>query len=176
MIHASQVPHVNTSIPGTVPNAQSSSVLAADGPQQRRPRSGLMRRKKPRRSTVVSPLPQDYIRDEDVPQSYDVRNILGKDYTTTSRAQNEPHACGSCWAQGTVSSISDRIKLMRNAAHPEITLSVQVLLDCSNGTTSWDTIQTGLDNDNCDGGKQRFPETIAIATSIFFNAVVKVQD
>jgi cathepsin X len=157
------VPRVNTSVPGAVPNAESSSRSQPDvpqqakvvprGPQHRPPKSGLMRRTKPRRSVVVSPLPQDFIADEDVPAAYDVRNILGWDYSTTSRAQNEPHACGSCWAQGTVSSISDRMKLMRKAAFPEITLSVQVLLDCANGTTSWDTIQTGLDNDNCGGGE-----------------------
>ena len=38
--------------------------------------------------------------------------------------------CGSCWAMGTTSALSDRIKLMRNGAFPDINLSPQVLIDC----------------------------------------------
>ena len=38
--------------------------------------------------------------------------------------------CGSCWAMGTTSALSDRIKLMRKGAFPDINLSAQVLVDC----------------------------------------------
>ena len=41
-----------------------------------------------------------------------------------------PTDCGSCWAMGTTSALSDRIKLMRQAAFPDINLSPQVLVDC----------------------------------------------
>ena len=81
----------------------------------------LAKRTQPRLpSVVLSALPQDYIADEDVPLSYDTRSLLGKDYTTVSRSQNIPHACGSCWIQSSVAAVSDRIKLMRKAVWPEV--------------------------------------------------------
>jgi hypothetical protein len=96
----------------------------------------LARRARARQASVLlSPLPQDYVRDDELPESYDTRSLLGRDYTTVSRSQNIPHACGSCWIQASVSSVSDRIKLMRKAAFPDIVLSVQVALDCANQVT-----------------------------------------
>lgn len=41
-----------------------------------------------------------------------------------------PLDCGSCWAMGTTSALSDRIKMMRKASFPDINLSPQVLVDC----------------------------------------------
>jgi cathepsin X len=38
--------------------------------------------------------------------------------------------CGSCWAHGTTSALSDRIKIKRNATFPDIQLSPQVLVNC----------------------------------------------
>ena len=38
--------------------------------------------------------------------------------------------CGSCWAMGTTSALSDRIKMMRKASFPDINLSPQVLINC----------------------------------------------
>ena len=91
---------------------------------------------------------------QDVPESYDTRDLLGKDYTTVSRSQNIPHACGSCWIQASVSAVSDRIKLMRRAAFPEVVLSAQVALDCSNqnATTPNDPPDDSFTDDNCVGG------------------------
>lgn len=115
----------------------------------------LAKRTRPRRPSVVhSPLPQDYISDEDVPESYDTRSIFGQDYTTVSRSQNIPHACGSCWIQASVSAVSDRIKLMRRAAFPEIVLAAQVALDCANqnATTFINPPDDSFTDDNCVGG------------------------
>jgi cathepsin X len=41
-----------------------------------------------------------------------------------------PEYCGSCWAQAAASSMSDRIKIMRNAQWPEINIAPQVLISC----------------------------------------------
>ena len=43
--------------------------------------------------------------------------------------------CGSCWAMGPTSSVSDRISIMRNASFPLILLSPQVILNCHGGGT-----------------------------------------
>lgn len=79
---------------------------------------------------VVSPRPQDYVKVQDLPATYDPRNINGVNFVTVNRNQHIPMYCGSCWAQGTIAALSDRIKLLRNAQWPDIQLSVQVLVDC----------------------------------------------
>lgn len=66
-------------------------------------------------------------------------NIDGVNYLTETRNQHIPKYCGSCWAFGTTSALSDRIKIMRKAAFPEILLSPQVLINCNGGGS-------------CDGG------------------------
>ena len=49
-------------------------------------------------------------------------------YTT---AVNNQGYCGSCWAHGSTSAVADRIKIARNAAFPDVMLSVQALLNCA---------------------------------------------
>ena len=39
----------------------------------------------------------------------------------------------NCWAFGPTSSLSDRLKIVRNATFPEIILSPQVLVNCRGG-------------------------------------------
>ena len=43
---------------------------------------------------------------------------------------SSPADCGSCWAMGTTSALSDRIKRMRKGEFPDINLSPQVLINC----------------------------------------------
>jgi cathepsin X len=59
---------------------------------------------------------------------------------TYSRNQHIPEYCGSCWAFSATSSLSDRIKILRNATWPDIIISPQVLLGCSH------------ENNGCHGG------------------------
>jgi len=84
----------------------------------------------PMKSIIKSPLPHTYLRPEDVPSSYDIRSIGGIEYMTSNRNQHIPQYCGSCWAHGTTSALSDRIKLRRNRSFPDIQLSPQVLVNC----------------------------------------------
>lgn len=87
----------------------------------------------PDSSVVISPLPQNVISKEQIPDNYDPRNISNLDYTTASHNQHIPQYCGSCWAFATSTALSDRIKLARRRAFPDIQLSAQVLINCVTG-------------------------------------------
>lgn len=43
--------------------------------------------------------------------------------------------CGACWAFGTTSSLSDRLRIQSHHHDPELVLSAQVLLNCGGGGT-----------------------------------------
>ena len=88
----------------------------------------------PKKNHIVSAVPQAQI--EDLPVSYDTRDLNGIEWVTTNRNQHIPQYCGSCWAHGTTSSLSDRIKLMRNRTFPDIQLSPQVLVNCVTANNS----------------------------------------
>jgi cathepsin X len=81
-----------------------------------------------RPSLIKSPMPHTYIKD--VPTSWDIRNINGRSLATINRNQHIPQYCGSCWAHGTASALSDRINLLRDGAFPEINLAPQLLINC----------------------------------------------
>jgi len=68
-----------------------------------------------------------------LPQSFTWSNVDGVNYLTKNLNQHIPVYCGSCWAHGSISSLSDRIKIMRKAAWPDINLSIQFLLNCQMG-------------------------------------------
>lgn len=75
---------------------------------------------------VSSPLPEDYIDDNDIPESFDW-GAVGPDkinYLSWSVNQHIPQYCGSCWAQGSVSAFADRINVMTNNKWPRLALSV----------------------------------------------------
>lgn len=84
---------------------------------------------------VISPLPHETMDVTDLPKSWDWRDVNGKNYVTWDKNQHIPKYCGSCWAQGTTSALSDRISILRNASWPEIALSPQVLINCHAGGT-----------------------------------------
>jgi len=80
---------------------------------------------KPRPSHVVSAL-----REVKVPASWSWSAVQGVNYLTQAKNQHIPQYCGSCWAQAAASSLSDRIKIARKAAWPDINISPQVLISC----------------------------------------------
>ncbi|KAL3920899.1 MAG: hypothetical protein SGILL_003032 [Bacillariaceae sp.] len=83
------------------------------------------------REDFHSPLPYTYIKEEDLPDNWDWRNIDGKNYVTHSLNQHIPQYCGSCWAHGALSSLADRIQVARNSTGDEINLSIQYILNCA---------------------------------------------
>ncbi|KAL3138997.1 hypothetical protein ABBQ32_005801 [Trebouxia sp. C0010 RCD-2024] len=96
----------------------------------------LQRAEGPKKSVVRSPLPHTYLTGEAVPKEYDIRNLGGVSYASIDRNQHIPQYCGSCWAQGSTSALSDRLALMTGNRFPEVDLAPQVLVDCvvANGT------------------------------------------
>lgn len=94
-------------------------------------RNELVRKKDVIRSHITGPLPQDYIKDNDVPDNYDPRNVGGKNLCSRIRNQHTPQYCGSCWAHGSLSALSDRFVMKHGGAFPTTLLSPQVILNCA---------------------------------------------
>ena len=84
------------------------------------------------KGVITQPLPWEYMKKEDIPETYDIRNIDGYNYATWDKNQHIPQYCGSCWAQGSTSAIADRFNLMRKGAWPSVELSVQEVINCAN--------------------------------------------
>ena len=90
--------------------------------------------------------PLKWLPKEELPDSLEWNNVNGTNYLTIIKNQHIPQYCGSCWAQAAASSLSDRIKIARNAAWPDINIAEQVLISC-------ETYGDESDRDNgCHGG------------------------
>lgn len=82
---------------------------------------------------MTSPRPHEYLKFEDIPASFDWRNVSGVNYLSWNKNQHIPVYCGSCWAQAATSSIADRINIARNRTWPDVSLSPQVIINCQAG-------------------------------------------
>ena len=80
---------------------------------------------------------------KDLPAGFWWGNASGTNYLTYQRNQHIPVYCGACWAFSATSALSDRIKIQRKAAWPDINLSPQVLISCE------------LPDQGCHGGDAR---------------------
>ena len=87
-----------------------------------------------REEVVTSPRPHEVMDVRaDLPVRFFWGDVDGVNYLTETKNQHIPTYCGSCWAFGVTSCLSDRIKISRRAAFPEIVLSPQVLINCRGG-------------------------------------------
>lgn len=98
------------------------------------------RRKSNRNIEEVIKSPRPLYSAEATPKAKDWRDVDGKTLVTVVKNQHIPQYCGSCWAQAATSSLSDRIKIQRDGAFPDINISPQVVVSCS-------------DDDGCHGGE-----------------------
>jgi cathepsin X len=93
-----------------------------------------------------SPLPHEYISEEDLPDQWDWRNVSGRSLITHSLNQHIPQYCGSCWAHGALSAFADRIKIARGGVGDDINLSIQYILNCGGGVAGscWGGSHSGV--------------------------------
>jgi len=82
------------------------------------------------RSHVTEPEPWRSMNLSDLATDVDWRNVNGVNLVTKDLNQHIPQYCGSCWAHGAMSSLADRIKIIRKGAWPDYNLSVQYILNC----------------------------------------------
>ena len=76
-----------------------------------------------------------------MPPAHIWSDVAGVNYLTEVKNQHIPQYCGSCWAQAATSSLSDRIKIARKAAWPDINIAPQVLISCE------------MEDYGCEGGE-----------------------
>ncbi|KAH3759767.1 papain cysteine proteinase [Pelomyxa schiedti] len=111
-------------------------------------------------SHIFSPQPSEYIPRSAIPSSWDWRDVNGINYCSKDLNQHIPQYCGSCWAHSSMSSLADRLNIMRNGKWPSLVFSIQVLLNCGplvagschGGTTmgaySW-VYENGIPDETC---------------------------
>jgi len=74
--------------------------------------------------------PQPWEMNVAIPTSVDWRSDNGQNLVTKDLNQHIPQYCGSCWAHGAMSSLGDRIKILRKAKWPDYNLAIQYILNC----------------------------------------------
>ncbi len=64
------------------------------------------------------------------PQKFSWDDVNGTSYLGPVKSQNFPNFCNSGWAFSTIGMLESRIKSLRKASSPDISLSTQILLSC----------------------------------------------
>jgi len=81
--------------------------------------------------TPITPVVKHRLTATEAPDQWLWNDVNGVNYLTQMKNQHIPQYCGSCWAQASTSALSDRIKIARKAAWPDINISPQVVVSCS---------------------------------------------
>lgn len=89
----------------------------------------------------ITPVVRTPLAAVDAPVQFVWNSVNGTSYLTNLRNQHIPQYCGSCWAHAATSALSDRIKIGRKAAWPDVNISPQVVISCS------------MNDDGCHGGE-----------------------
>ncbi|GMH51523.1 hypothetical protein TrRE_jg2413 [Triparma retinervis] len=84
---------------------------------------------------ILTPRPHTTISSDDLPENWDWRNVNGVNYVTWDKNQHIPQYCGSCWAQGVTSALSDRLYIQSGAKGAQVNLSPQYLINFNGGGT-----------------------------------------
>jgi len=82
------------------------------------------------RATLRAPLPHTLSELWQMPSEFDWRNVEGTNFVTMDLNQHIPKYCGSCYLNAAISVLSDRIKIARKAAFPDVLLSRQEVINC----------------------------------------------
>lgn len=53
----------------------------------------------PVKEVVLSKMPHEYLREQDLPSAFDWRNVNSTNYGSRVMTQQNPSVCGSCWAE-----------------------------------------------------------------------------
>jgi cathepsin X len=71
-----------------------------------------------------------------LPEGIDWRNVNGTNYLSWNKNQHIPVYCGSCWAQGSTSSLADRFNILLGDKNPTpVGLNAQAIINCQAGGT-----------------------------------------
>ena len=106
----------------------ASVALAAETQRPRRVSKDMPCRKKP--AVLGAPHIRNPLAKVDVPDQWLWNDVRGTNLLTNIKNQHIPQYCGSCWAQAATSALSDRIKIARAGAWPDINISVQAVISC----------------------------------------------
>jgi len=87
----------------------------------------------------------------DLPADFTWGNVNGESMLTTNRNQHIPVYCGSCWAMGSTSALSDRWNIASKnsktgSALPQLMLSVQNVVSCGNDKVGCGSCHGGDDS------------------------------
>jgi len=93
---------------------------------------------------------RDYSNYAAAPSEVLWNNVNDTNYLTNMWNQHIPQYCGSCWAHAATSVLSDRIKIARQAAWPDINVSPQPLISCMTNLTI-----PSYNDMGCFGGDQK---------------------